>query len=311
MPPVVSVVIPAHDAAAFLGEALASCLDQTLADTEVIVVDDGSRDATWDIIVAAAARDSRIRPHRHAVAGGPGAARNAGMALAQGRWIALLDADDLFPPDRLRRLVGRAEELDADLIADNPERREFASGRNLGTMLPASAIAAAPLSLLALVQGDMPDQPTGTKLGYLKPIFRRSFLTKHGLRYAEDVRVGEDFLFLFECLARGGRFHLLPETGYIYRVREGSISDGDVGAVPLSLVNRRLPGLLPSGGDPALRALLRRRQRLIDFNCFAFEIARGRPGAALRYLHWGGPGHALRQARLAAGAARRRITGPR
>ncbi|MDN3565067.1 glycosyltransferase family 2 protein [Paeniroseomonas aquatica] len=309
MPPVASVVIPAHDAAAFLGEALAACLAQTLPEIEVIVVDDGSRDRTWDILTAAAAGDRRIRPLRRAAAGGPGAARNAGLDLAEGRWVALLDADDLFLPDRLQRLVGQAERLQADLVADNPERRDFASGRRLGSLLPAAATSAGPLSLLALVQGDMPDQPADSKLGYLKPVFRRSFLEQHRLRYAEDIRVGEDFLFLFECLARGGRCHLLPEPGYVYRVREGSLSQGNAGALQLSRANRRLPGLLPPGAEPALRALLRRRQRLIDFDCFAFEIAGGHPGAALRHLHWGGPAHALRQFRLAAGAARRRLAG--
>ncbi|WP_296310237.1 glycosyltransferase family 2 protein [Pseudomonas sp.] len=310
--PVASIIIPAHDAADFLGEALNSCLAQTLSDIEVIVVDDGSRDGTWDILTEAATSDRRIHPLRRPVAGGPGAARNAGLDLATGRWIAPLDADDLFLPDRLERLVAQSEALQADLVADNPERRAYASGRRLGSLLPpggSPTTGGVPLSLLQLVQGDMPDQSAETKLGYLKPVFRRNFLVDLGLRYAEDIRVGEDFLFLFECLARGGRCHLLPDLGYVYRVRDGSLSNSEAGALPLSLANRRLFGLVPPGADPALSALLRRRQRLIDFDCFAFEIARRRPGAALRHVHWGGPGHALRQLRLVVGAARRRLGG--
>lgn len=96
--PVVSVVIPAHDAAAFLGE----CLDSVTAQAggwvrEVIVVDDGSSDATADVARAHAG----VRLIRLPANGGPGAARNAGIAAAQGEWVAFLDADDLWPPDAL------------------------------------------------------------------------------------------------------------------------------------------------------------------------------------------------------------------
>ena len=304
-----SVVIPAHDAASFITDAIATCLAQTQPDIEIIIVDDGSHDTTWDILAAAAARDRRIRLLRRAAAGGPGAARNAGLALAQGEWIALLDADDLFEPDRLARLIAQAKAAGADLAADNPERRDFASGHSHGTLLPARP-AHGPLSLVELVQGDMPDGPPEAKLGFIKPIFRRDFLTAKGLRYAEDIRVGEDFLFLFEALAHGGRCHLFPEPGYVDRLRESSLSVGAESSPYLSAANRRMRALAPSG-DTALKALLRRRQLLLDFNSFAYEIARGHAGAALAHVNWDGPAHAFRQFRLAAGAARQQLTGRR
>lgn len=322
MPIAASVIIPAHDAAAFLAEAIASSLAQTLDAIEVIVIDDGSADATWDIITAAAAADRRIRPVRRATAGGPGAARNAGLALAQGRWIAPLDADDLLAPDRLRSLITQAEARGADLVADNPERRDFVSGRILGRLLP-RPLPKAPLGPLALVRGDMPDQPPEGKLGFLKPVIRRDFMTRHGLRYEEEIRVGEDFLLLFACLAQGAYqdanqdaapqgaspgagLHLLPEPGYIYRIRPRSLSAPGDGALHLAEANRRMQALAPAGDAP-LRALLRERQRMLDIDAFAQAIAVGQPSEALRHVVWGRPNLALRQARIAAGALRQRL----
>ena len=319
MPIAASVIIPAHDAATFLAEAIASSLAQTLDAIEVIVIDDGSTDATWDVITAAAAADRRIRPLRRASAGGPSAARNAGLALAKGRWIAPLDADDLLAPDRLRSLVTQAEARGADLVADNPERRDYHSGRVLGRLLP-PPLPQAPLGPLDLVRGDMPDQPPEGKLGYLKPLIRREFLDRHKLRYAEDIRVGEDFLLLFACLVQGAEqgdahqdahlgagLHLLPEPGYIYRIRSGSLSAPGDGALHLAAANRHMQAMAPVGDAPLL-ALLHKRQQLLDLDAFAQAIASGAPAAALHHVVWGSPGLALRQARIAAGALRQRLS---
>jgi glycosyltransferase involved in cell wall biosynthesis len=104
MPPtwIVSVIIPAYNAEAYLGEALESVLGQTWSAVEAIVVDDGSTDGTLAIAEAAAAGDGRVRvvSQRNA---GPSAARNAGMAVARGEAVCFLDADDVFLPDKVSR----------------------------------------------------------------------------------------------------------------------------------------------------------------------------------------------------------------
>jgi succinoglycan biosynthesis protein ExoO len=61
-------------------------------------------------------------------------------------------------------------------------------------------------------------------MGYLKPLFRRAFLDRHGLRYDETLRNGEDAHIILECLAVGGRVVIAPRADYLYTVREGSIS---------------------------------------------------------------------------------------
>lgn len=103
--PVVTVLIAAHDAAATLSCALRSLRAQTLPAWEAIVIDDASRDHTADLAADWAARDPRIRVVRQPVNRGAYAARNAGLALARGRFVTLLDADDWAHPARLAQQV--------------------------------------------------------------------------------------------------------------------------------------------------------------------------------------------------------------
>lgn len=98
--PRVSVLMPCFNAAGTLPAALASLAGQTLADFEIVAVDDGSSDATWDVLAEFAAREPRLRPLRMAH-GGIVAALNFGLAACRAPLVARMDADDLCLPDRL------------------------------------------------------------------------------------------------------------------------------------------------------------------------------------------------------------------
>lgn len=98
--PIVSVIIPAYNAARYLAETLKSALGQTLSDIEVIVVDDGSKDNTAQVAQAFPA----VR-YVHQQNAGVSAARNTGAAHARGEFLAFLDSDDLWHPDKLRQQV--------------------------------------------------------------------------------------------------------------------------------------------------------------------------------------------------------------
>ena len=98
--PAVSVIVPAHDRRPLVLDAVASALGQTFADLEVVVVDDGSTDGTREAV--AALGDPRVRLISLQRCGRVGMVRNAGVEAAEGEWLALLDSDDLWYPDRLR-----------------------------------------------------------------------------------------------------------------------------------------------------------------------------------------------------------------
>jgi hypothetical protein len=106
----VSIVVPAYNAAATLRETLDSACAQTWSDLEIIVVDDGSTDATPEIAAAKAAADPRVRLLRQANAGFC-ASRNAGVQAARGDYVAPLDSDDLMHPRRIAAQMARMTEL--------------------------------------------------------------------------------------------------------------------------------------------------------------------------------------------------------
>ncbi len=102
--PLVSVVVPAYNAERWLGKTLLSACSQSLQDIEILVVDDGSIDGTAAVAESFIRRDPRVRLIRREN-GGVGAARNTGIAAAKGRYIAPLDADDIWHPLKLESQV--------------------------------------------------------------------------------------------------------------------------------------------------------------------------------------------------------------
>jgi len=109
--PLVSCIVPAFNAERFLADALASIAAQTHPCTEIIVVDDGSTDGTAEVVRA---WSHRVRAFRQANAG-PASARNAGIHMASGEFVAFLDADDLWHPGKVERQLQRfAERPDLD-----------------------------------------------------------------------------------------------------------------------------------------------------------------------------------------------------
>ncbi|NIA67647.1 glycosyltransferase family 2 protein [Pelagibius litoralis] len=222
--PLVSVVIPAFDAAGFLRRTVASVQAQSLNDLEILIIDDCSGDETLTLARTLAADDPRIRVIAAERNGGPAVARNLGLGAAKGEWIALLDADDAFEAERLGRLVGLARDCGADLLADNLWLEEEEGVTE--AMLPLSeAASCAPITAADFLRGNLPDPKRPRKsYGFLKPLMSRAFLERHHLRYDESLRFAEDFAFYLACFAAGGRFFLSQEPLYRYRLRPDSLT---------------------------------------------------------------------------------------
>lgn len=113
--PTVSIITPLYNKATYIAYTIQSVLSQTYSNWEMLVVDNGSTDSSWE--EAKAFHDSRIRLLQSQNQG-PGAARNYGLKLAQGQWIQFLDADDLLEPDHLEQQLSDAKQNpDAEIIA--------------------------------------------------------------------------------------------------------------------------------------------------------------------------------------------------
>lgn len=109
--PLVSVIIPTRNRCGLLSRTLRCALDRSLPELEVVVVDDASEDATRDLL--GSVPDDRLRCERHGSRRGVAAARNTGLAVARGRWVAFLDDDDLWAPQKLALQLQALDATDA------------------------------------------------------------------------------------------------------------------------------------------------------------------------------------------------------
>jgi succinoglycan biosynthesis protein ExoO len=226
----ISVVIPVFNGADSIVRAIASVQAQTRRDLEIIVVDDFSTDDSCAIVDAIAQQDPRVRLIRSAANGGPSAARNLGFAAARGQWIAILDGDDAYLPDRLEALVTLADRNALDMIADGVIYYDHHAGQEVRTVSPTSQEVER-LDMDAYLRANAFRLPLTDFSGapiqqhaLLKFLFRRSFLTQSGLRYDERYRDNEDFIFYAECLMHGARAALTSRAFYIYSQRIGALS---------------------------------------------------------------------------------------
>jgi succinoglycan biosynthesis protein ExoO len=221
MQPDVSFVIAAFNAEASLARAIRSALDQRNVSVEIVVVDDCSSDGTLDI--ARSFPSDTVRVVALEKNRGPGGARNAGLDVAEGRWIAVLDSDDTVYPDRIDRMIRRGERLEAQIVVDNLDVIEETIDRRKTMFSSVLLESLAEIKLADFIAANLMFEKTFS-FGYMKPIFERRFLRQQGLRYDETLRVGEDYILFASALAKGGRCAVEPEVGYSYHVRTGSIS---------------------------------------------------------------------------------------
>lgn len=114
--PLVSVIMPAYNAEKWIGEAVESVRGQSCRDWELLILDDASTDGTEMLARRYAAEDPRIRYERGRENRGVAAVRNRGLELARGSWVALLDSDDTWRPEKLERQLALARREQADIV---------------------------------------------------------------------------------------------------------------------------------------------------------------------------------------------------
>lgn len=223
----VSVVIPAFNAELTLKRAITSARLQTEEKLEIIVIDDASNDRTSAIAAEAAKSDNRIRLLRQSANAGPAAARNRGIAVAKGDWIAPLDADDSYFPERLSKLLDFADRVGADMVADNILLCD-AAGQTAGAPMIPPALLSQPTELTTaefITRNVGSPRTPRISYGFLKPLLRASFLREKRIAYDERNRFAEDFMLYVRCLTNGARWWLLPETMYCYAINPGSLTE--------------------------------------------------------------------------------------
>jgi glycosyltransferase involved in cell wall biosynthesis len=205
--PLVSVVTPVWNAAATLPATLASVRAQTLGDWEHLLVDDGSTDGSDRLIAEAVAADPRRRALATGANAGAGVARNLAIRAARGRYVAFLDADDRWRPEKLARQIGFMA-AEGHAFAFTAYQREDAAGRPLGR------VAAPPrVTREELLRHNV--------IGCLTAVYDAEAL---GRVEMPEARRRQDYGLWLALLARVEAAHGLAEVLADYRVAKGSLS---------------------------------------------------------------------------------------
>ena len=210
----VSVIMPAYNAAGCIEASVGSVLRQSYENLELLVIDDGSRDATPRILAELAEKDSRLRPIT-VENGGPAMARNHGLDAMDrsSEFVMFLDADDALLPDALACAVaGAAEGADLVLmgftiVSADGSRRDYCEPEQ--SLTPDNLGGA----LADLYKANLLNQVWAK-------LYRAELLRENHIRFP-DYRWGEDRLFLFDCLERVEKLRVLPDCKYEYIMQEG------------------------------------------------------------------------------------------
>ena len=290
--PKVSVVVPAYRTAHTLRAAVASVLAQTMQDFEVLIVEDASGDDTLGVAQELAAADKRIHVIALEQNQGQAHALNLGARRARGRWVATLDADDVYLPERLEVLIGCGESEGVDLVADNQNHVDEAAGVLFRTAFPVSE-GGRVVTLDDFVSTN--STKSGFSFGILKPIIRRDFIEAHKLTYPEGLKLAQDFYHLMQFFAAGGRGFLVNQPYYVWTLPFGPISRRwtTTGLGPWRYdytgtlaANEVFIKRMEEAGQPKLVALLHRRAK--EYKAMIHYIS-----AQKRMAEGGGPLAAL------------------
>jgi succinoglycan biosynthesis protein ExoU len=256
----VDVLIAVWNDAGTIERAVRSALSDAYVNN-VIVIDDASTDDTASVVASLQAEAAgRLIFRRLEKNGGPAIARNQGLDASTAPWVAILDGDDYFLPNRINALLDASD--GADFVADDQLQIKEDGG---DTEFLIGHSATMTIDLATFVTENLSKGPRLRKeYGFLKPIMRRSFLDSHQLRYDEQLRLGEDFALYSRALAAGAVFKVVPDRTYASVVRSGSISGHHSKAdlERLRDISRSL-GHLPGLSDRE-KALLRMHFEAID-----------------------------------------------
>ena len=280
MPCSVSVVVPAYNCAATLPDAVRSVLAQDVHDLEILIVDDGSLDATADVAASLAQTDDRIRLISLPANRGKPYAMNLATEEARGAWVAVLDADDWFAPSRLSTLLNAGAQAAADFVADNQFFYDAGAAQVVrNAFSPGSGDRI--LDKAEFIAGNNPYAEFD--YGMLKPMVRMDFLRRTGVRYRETAQLSEDFLFMVECFAAGANGFLVAQPLYYWRQAFGSVSrawtETGNGSWRYDFssaadATAELLNTLQAQNEPELAAMLERRVRAFRRLGFAQDISR-------------------------------------
>lgn len=218
--PLLSIIIPAYNAVSTVTTIASAVLAESFKDFELIIVDDGSTDATLETIEKLEKQDERVKG-LHKDNGGPSSARNAGLEKAKGRYILFFDADDMIVPGVLQTVVDAVGQSESDVVVSGWQI-DLPTVTDYKHISPEPATVQGKATLRTFVMRSIGID--GTLYNLWNKVFRADIIEKNKLRFRDDVRFGEDLIFAFHYFAHCESLTVVPDVTYRYRVE----SDGSV-----------------------------------------------------------------------------------
>ena len=215
----VSIIVPVYNGEKSIKRCAESILNQDYPELELILVDDGSRDRSWEIMQALATADHRVKAI-HQENGGVSSARNRALAEASGTYVQFADADDWLPMDATKLLVREMEAQSADLAVGDFYRVVD------GNVSEKGAIETSGVLSLQQYADEMMLAPADLYYGVLwNKLYRRDIIECYGIRMDENINYSEDMIFNLEYLLHVKNIAILKAPVYYYQYTKGSLVD--------------------------------------------------------------------------------------
>lgn len=218
MQPMVSIIVPIYNAEQYLRRCVDSILNQEYTDFELLLVNDGSTDASGDICEEYGDRDPRVIVIQKENTG-VSDSRNRALDRARGKYLQFLDSDDWITPDATRLFVRAAEEYGCDMVISDFYR---VVGERLSTK---GDIEEEGVLTREEFAAHMMENPADFYYGVLwNKLYRRDIVEEHNLRMDTDINWCEDFMFNLEYIRYAKVFYALHAPIYYYVKRKGSLA---------------------------------------------------------------------------------------
>lgn len=222
----VSVIIPVYNVEKYVKECLLSVMGQTLNEIEIICINDGSTDKSWEIVQELTAGDSRFILLENEKNSGLAYTRNRGLITAQGEYVYMLDSDDTIDEEALEQLfaIGKAEQLEvvvfsADLLFENDElKKKFSKYKKTFRQQYEEIMSGKDLFILLQENQDWISQVQ-------RFFYKREFLLENEISFINGM-VHEDEPFSFEVLMKATKVKCIKNAFFNRRFREESIMTG-------------------------------------------------------------------------------------
>lgn len=232
----ISIIVPVFNAKLYIEECVESILIQTYEDFELLLIDNGSVDNSFELCQQLASRDTRIKAFREEVNQGVSMARNQGLGIAKGEFIFFVDSDDWLEPDCLQNMIEVQQKYDTPLVLCQYQK-DFEKDRVL--FFSKLAETNIPISLEEKYDAKIEETVSKevkakfyTSESFMQDLFfqgnthcwgvlyKTILLQQDTIVFPRGLSIGEDMLFFADCLLKAGKIAVMDAIGYHYFINE-------------------------------------------------------------------------------------------